>query len=94
MDNPTHIALLVVVLLLVFGAKRLPEIGRSLGSGILEFKQAITGARGHEEIAAEPVASGPGIGGSPATAATAFGEPVAGEPVGGGQLPPSEPRAA
>ena len=31
LDNPLHIAFLVVILLLVFGAKRLPEIGRSLG---------------------------------------------------------------
>ena len=43
LDNPLHIAVLVVILLLVFGAKRLPEIGRSLGSGMREFKQSITG---------------------------------------------------
>ena len=43
LDNPLHIAFLVVLLLLVFGAKRLPEIGRSLGSGMREFKQSITG---------------------------------------------------
>jgi sec-independent protein translocase protein TatA len=43
LDNPLHIAFLVVILLLVFGAKRLPEIGRSLGSGMREFKQSITG---------------------------------------------------
>jgi sec-independent protein translocase protein TatA len=43
LDNPLHIAFLVVILLLVFGAKRLPEIGRSLGSGMREFKQGITG---------------------------------------------------
>ncbi len=43
LDNPLHIVLLVVVLLLVFGAKRLPEIGRSLGSGMREFKDAIGG---------------------------------------------------
>jgi sec-independent protein translocase protein TatA len=43
LDNPIHIAFLVVILLLVFGAKRLPEIGRSLGSGMREFKQSITG---------------------------------------------------
>lgn len=43
LDNPLHIAFLVVVLLLVFGARRLPEIGRSLGSGMREFKQSITG---------------------------------------------------
>src|SRR5277367_2703451 len=43
LDNPIHIAFLVVVLLLLFGAKRLPEIGRSLGSGMREFKQSVTG---------------------------------------------------
>jgi sec-independent protein translocase protein TatA len=43
LDNPLHIAFLVVILLLVFGAKRLPEIGRSLGSGMREFKDSVTG---------------------------------------------------
>lgn len=43
LDNPLHIVFLVVILLLVFGAKRLPEIGRSLGSGMREFKQSVTG---------------------------------------------------
>jgi sec-independent protein translocase protein TatA len=42
-DSPSHILILVVVLLLVFGARRLPEIGRSLGSGMREFKDAVTG---------------------------------------------------
>jgi sec-independent protein translocase protein TatA len=41
--TPTHIAFLLVVLLLMFGAKRLPETGRALGRGIREFKEAITG---------------------------------------------------
>ena len=43
LDNPLHIAFLVLILLLVFGARRLPELGRSLGSGMREFKQGITG---------------------------------------------------
>ncbi|HMD57724.1 MAG TPA: twin-arginine translocase TatA/TatE family subunit [Solirubrobacteraceae bacterium] len=43
LDNPLHIAFLVVILLLVFGARRLPEMGRSLGSGMREFKDSITG---------------------------------------------------
>src|SRR5271165_6190424 len=46
LDNPLHIAFLVVILLLVFGAKRLPEIGRSLGSGMREFKDSISGESG------------------------------------------------
>jgi TatA/E family protein of Tat protein translocase len=44
LDNPLHIAFLVVILLLVFGARRLPEIGRSLGGGMREFKDAVTGS--------------------------------------------------
>ena len=32
LDNPIHIAFLLIVLLLVFGAKRLPEMGKSLGT--------------------------------------------------------------
>lgn len=40
---PVHIAFLLVILLLIFGAKRLPEMGRSLGSGLRGFKEAISG---------------------------------------------------
>jgi sec-independent protein translocase protein TatA len=43
-DNPAHIAILLILLLLVFGAKRLPEIGRSLGSGMRGFKDSLSGA--------------------------------------------------
>jgi sec-independent protein translocase protein TatA len=42
-DNPLHIAFLLVILLLVFGAKRLPELGRSLGTGMRGFKESISG---------------------------------------------------
>lgn len=62
LDNPIHIALLVVVLLLVFGAKRIPEIARSLGSGMREFKESVGGGTPHETLtppaptAAEPPA--------------------------------------
>jgi sec-independent protein translocase protein TatA len=47
LDNPLHIAFLLVVLLLVFGAKRLPEIGRSIGTGMREFKDSISGETSH-----------------------------------------------
>ena len=40
--NPTHLVLLLGIALLLFGAKRLPEIGRSLGSGMREFKDSVT----------------------------------------------------
>ena len=43
LDNPLHVAFLLVILLLVFGAKRLPEMGRSIGTGMREFKDSISG---------------------------------------------------
>lgn len=41
--SPTHLLLLTVVALLVFGPRRLPEIGSGLGRGILEFRRALSG---------------------------------------------------
>jgi sec-independent protein translocase protein TatA len=38
-----ELLILLVVLLLVFGAKRLPEMGRSLGKGMREFKDSVSG---------------------------------------------------
>jgi sec-independent protein translocase protein TatA len=43
LDNPIHIAFLLVILLLVFGAKRLPEMGQSLGAGLRGFKDSLSG---------------------------------------------------
>jgi sec-independent protein translocase protein TatA len=41
--SPWEVALVLVVALILFGGKRLPEMGRSLGTGMREFKNAITG---------------------------------------------------
>ncbi|HWN83044.1 MAG TPA: twin-arginine translocase TatA/TatE family subunit, partial [Candidatus Udaeobacter sp.] len=38
----TEIMIILLVVLLVFGAKRLPEIGASMGKGIREFKKSIS----------------------------------------------------
>ena len=43
LDNPFHLAILLMILLLVFGAKRLPEMGKSLGEGLRGFKDSISG---------------------------------------------------
>jgi sec-independent protein translocase protein TatA len=43
LDNPVHILILLLIILLVFGAKRLPEIGKSLGEGMRGFKDSISG---------------------------------------------------
>jgi sec-independent protein translocase protein TatA len=54
--GPWEIAILVLVVLLVFGPKRLPEMGRSLGKGMREFKNSITGKENDEERHQLPVA--------------------------------------
>lgn len=41
--GPLEIAIVVIIALLVFGPKRLPELGKSLGRGIREFKGSISG---------------------------------------------------
>lgn len=48
--GPWELVILVLVLLLVFGARRLPEIGRSMGKGMREFKDSLTGKDAHDEI--------------------------------------------
>jgi sec-independent protein translocase protein TatA len=72
LDNPLHIAVLVVLLLILFGAKRLPEIGRSLGTGMREFKDGVTGAANPPTLSQntqQPPAT-------PQQAAQAFGAPA------------------
>lgn len=40
---PWHIIIVLIVLVLVFGSKKLPDIARGMGTGIREFKDGITG---------------------------------------------------
>jgi len=53
-----EIILLLLVALLLFGAKRLPEIGRSLGSGMREFKDSVTGTSRPEATQTSELPSG------------------------------------
>ena len=46
-----EILLLGLVVLLVFGPKRLPEMGRSMGRGLREFKDSVTGGDGDDKFA-------------------------------------------
>ena len=48
--QPTHLIFLLLLALLLFGAKRLPEIGRSLGVGMREFKDSVTGIQDATKI--------------------------------------------
>jgi sec-independent protein translocase protein TatA len=53
--NPTtDLIVVLVIVLLIFGPKRLPGLGRSLGSGLREFKESITGESKDEDEEARP----------------------------------------
>jgi sec-independent protein translocase protein TatA len=41
-DNPIHLAFVFLIVLMLFGAKRLPEIGNGLGTGIRGFRDGLT----------------------------------------------------
>jgi len=41
--GPLEIIVILVIVLIVFGPKRLPDLGRSLGRGMREFKDSVTG---------------------------------------------------
>ena len=56
LENPIHLLLVLVVMLLVFGAKRLPEMGRSLGHGLRGFKDAVSGESIIQHLDAAPTA--------------------------------------
>jgi len=49
-----HIMILVMVVMLVFGSKRIPEIGASLGKGIQEFKRGLSAATSDDPPSALP----------------------------------------
>ena len=48
--NPTtDLIVVLVIVLLIFGPKRLPGLGKQLGTGLREFKESITGENKHED---------------------------------------------
>ena len=63
--GPMEIAIVLIIALVVFGPKRLPELGKSLGRGIQEFRGTISGEQ------SEPKEASPAI--DPAPAAVAHG---------------------
>lgn len=51
--GPLEIGIVLVIALLVFGPKRLPELGNGLGRGLREFKETVTGEKkGEDEVEA------------------------------------------
>jgi sec-independent protein translocase protein TatA len=48
--QPTHLLFILAVALLVLGPKKLPEVGRSLGKGIRDFRNAMSGVEEHTNL--------------------------------------------
>jgi sec-independent protein translocase protein TatA len=47
--GPTELIIVLVIVLVIFGPKRLPGLGRSLGSGMKEFRDSLTGKGGRHD---------------------------------------------
>ena len=76
--GPLELVVILVVVLLLFGAKRLPELGKSLGSGMREFKDSVTGKDSGDETRRTEIEAGDQP--QPADAATRTEAPVEAEP--------------
>ena len=69
----TDLIIVLVIVLLIFGPKRLPGLGKQLGQGMREFKESITGQDKNDEAASRPeltAASGSGSEAAPGAAST------------------------
>ena len=72
LENPVHLLIILLIAMLVLGPKRLPGIGRSLGSGIREFRDSLGGGKGTDaasNVGAQTGDAPAEIGGEPAKAA-------------------------
>ena len=48
--GPTELIILLTIILLVFGAKRIPELAKGIGSGVREFKKGTSGQYENDEV--------------------------------------------
>ena len=79
--GPLELGIVLLIVLVIFGPKRLPMLGKQLGSGMREFKDSITGKAGDDDDDELDSAGRPTLQ-APAPADTATAEPVrADEPV-------------
>jgi sec-independent protein translocase protein TatA len=54
--GPMELVIVLVIALIVLGPKRLPEVGRSVGRGMREFKESISGENAHDDEEDDDVA--------------------------------------
>ena len=87
--------IILVILLVIFGPKRLPGVGKSLGTGMREFKESITGDSKKDDEPEERRALTPAPTTTTAATATADrpAEPVHATPAAEDDAPPAAPRA-
>jgi sec-independent protein translocase protein TatA len=52
--GPLELAIVLIIALVIFGPKRLPELGRSVGKGIREFRSSVSGKGNDEEESPQP----------------------------------------
>ena len=83
--GPLEIAVVLIIVLIIFGPKRLPELGKSMGRGIREFKNSLSGDKDKDSPRRSARVAGEPAGRRPATAARGGrenpAEPVEGEVV-------------
>lgn len=81
--QPTHLLFVLVIALLVLGPKRLPEVGRALGRGIRDFRNAINTDELHDQMLSSTGTGGP----------TPVAQPPAAPPEAPVAQPPAAPEA-
>jgi sec-independent protein translocase protein TatA len=75
-----EIAIVLLIVLVIFGPKRLPQLGRSLGSGMREFKDAVTGNRKDDDDDSPELSAAPPDPAERVTTASADETPAGNRP--------------
>jgi TatA/E family protein of Tat protein translocase len=90
--QPIHIVIIILVAFLIFGASRLPEIGRALGRTLTEFKKGTKeAAEGFKEEIAKPGSAAPSQMGAPAVPPPSLAVPPAAPAQGAVSMTPARP---